>query len=361
MVGTVTNGSSTGWALTANSVAVPGYDLNPGNNQMFPWLSRVAVCYEKYHFKSLRFILVSNQSSATNGRVTMAVDYDWDDNVPTTKSQLSTYSTLAEGPVWEPELVMDCDPSLLASRGQFLYVVHPTRADPEPRTVYGGFLVIATDTPTANLSWDLYAEYAVELQSPQIDMESAYSNYDDVVTTGVSDLFPSTGSYKRHVPRVSPQSVLASQATTMPVVTPGSGGVPNLMLDTTTVAQQAFDISKQWRGVLDWCATIYATGVSPTNFLSYGALANALIYTGAGTLLGNVVTALGAKARRYGGPRVPSELASAGCDYEAHLSTTIDAIRTYFPQAKYLVPFVESSTLVAAGGSALRYLSSLTL
>jgi hypothetical protein len=64
---------------------------NPGQSAMFPWLSKKALLYEKYQFKSLEFIYKPEVSSFANlgseGKVILSFDYDASDAPPSNKMQ----------------------------------------------------------------------------------------------------------------------------------------------------------------------------------------------------------------------------------------------------------------------------------
>jgi hypothetical protein len=68
------------------------YSVNPGQATVFPWLSKKALLYEKYQFRSLEFVYkpeVSGFASlGTTGKVILSFDYDASDAPPTTKLQM---------------------------------------------------------------------------------------------------------------------------------------------------------------------------------------------------------------------------------------------------------------------------------
>jgi len=85
-VGEITSAST---GANFNSVAYP---INPGQAALFPWLSKQAAQWEKYHFNQLEFYYkpeVSQFATAgTTGKVIFMVDYDASDGPPTTKQAM---------------------------------------------------------------------------------------------------------------------------------------------------------------------------------------------------------------------------------------------------------------------------------
>lgn len=159
---TQANGVFTLFPQTGES---PGWDLAPGNATLFPWLSNIARNYEQYHFHRLCFRLISAQSAAVSGRVYMAIDYDWDDEIASNMASMMNNQSAVQGAVWS-DLTLDANVKSMHDNTQWKYTMNPVREAPEPRTTFGGFLMIAYNTSTA-CSFDLVVEYDVEFRSPQ--------------------------------------------------------------------------------------------------------------------------------------------------------------------------------------------------
>jgi hypothetical protein len=77
------------------------FAVNPGLNGVFPWLSDVANRYEKYKFRRLTF-RYRPQSSTAAGNVTLAFDFDPNDDAPATMSEATTYHDYVNSPIWAP-------------------------------------------------------------------------------------------------------------------------------------------------------------------------------------------------------------------------------------------------------------------
>lgn len=84
---------------SSSAFAVTSYSLNPGLSVIFPWLSDVANRFEKYKFSSISFRYVP-QSAALAGLVTMAFDFDPNDQAPETMAEATTYHDYISTSIW---------------------------------------------------------------------------------------------------------------------------------------------------------------------------------------------------------------------------------------------------------------------
>lgn len=173
---------NTAFQVLPPSNLTPGLDLNPGCFELFPWLAGLSRMYEKYRFTSLRFTFVPSQPSTVAGKYYAAIDYDYDDEVPTTKINMLTNHSTVQNSVWaECSLTVDC--ALMKQNMDWRYTLtSPTRVGGiEPRTVYGGFLVVATDGLSDDCSFDVWADYVVELSIERLDDVSLFATQTQAV------------------------------------------------------------------------------------------------------------------------------------------------------------------------------------
>jgi hypothetical protein len=84
----------------AGALTVVALQIQPGNVTLFQWLSQLALCFEKYVFRKLKF-LWETESPTTNGG---KVIYSWDPNVadaqPTTKQQMLVFDRKSDDAPW---------------------------------------------------------------------------------------------------------------------------------------------------------------------------------------------------------------------------------------------------------------------
>jgi len=284
-VGSFTNGGTTSFALTTISSATPGYDLNPGCSIMFPWLSNLAGSFERFRFNRLNVTVIPSQSTATAGRYYAAIDYDYDDSVAISKVQLMGNRTAAEAPVWQ-EIQLSAIPSELHRDMPAKYVSLNTRTNYiEARTAYCGFLMFATDTPVANCVFDVWVDYHVDLISPVNDTALVQDSYTGAALATTPYL--TVGASGTNVGQLP---LTLSVPGFVKIVTPGSGGVPTLAIDTGHSASYALDLAGcGGQGKLDIVSVAAATGVTPTTaFGTNKLIQDAVVYNSAGTALGNL-------------------------------------------------------------------------
>lgn len=158
--------------------------VNPGNVSCFPWLNAIASNYETYTFKRLAFRYVPLCPTSTQGRITMALDYDARDATPTTKAVLSQYQGAIATPVWQQGLYV-ADVANLTKAYKQRYVsgaTIPTNADVKTYHL-GSFILASSNTPaTATQLGELWVEYDVELQTPQIATQPISSQNNEKIT-----------------------------------------------------------------------------------------------------------------------------------------------------------------------------------
>lgn len=153
--------------MLPQSSAIPGWDINPSNFQLFPWLSAIARGFEKYRFHRLSFKFVASNPTTAQGRFYAAVDYDYNDAPATSLSTLMSNETAASGSVWN-DVTLTCNMRTMFAGAAYKYVGDTSRfAESEPRTTYGGYLMAAVSGTSSVLTWDLVVSYDVEFISPQ--------------------------------------------------------------------------------------------------------------------------------------------------------------------------------------------------
>ena len=55
------------------------FQVNPGNVNLFPWLSTISTCYERYRFHKLRYEYVPWIGTSATGAIQCSFDYDASD------------------------------------------------------------------------------------------------------------------------------------------------------------------------------------------------------------------------------------------------------------------------------------------
>lgn len=158
-----------------NIVASP---INPGNREMFPWLSGIATRFETYRFNSLRFIYEPQCGTDNEGTAMIAVDFDAVDPPPVDKLQFMTYDGAVRSPPWFAS-VYACAPYNLHKYKEY-YITNslstPTSTD--EKTYYVGNLYVATQSQSAPFTaGELYVEYECVLSTPQLNSLQQVDGY----------------------------------------------------------------------------------------------------------------------------------------------------------------------------------------
>ena len=68
--------------IPAGKIQVDEFRLNPADATAFPWLSDIALHFESYVFKKLKFELKPNLPTSTAGNMLAVMDYDAADDPP---------------------------------------------------------------------------------------------------------------------------------------------------------------------------------------------------------------------------------------------------------------------------------------
>lgn len=150
---------------------------NPGSKKTFNWLSTLAVQYEFFKFRKLKFHFVTRQSTAHVGGIIMTPDYDAADaQVPLSEQTIYNNRGTVDGPVWqELSLHVEC------SAMNRLYKSHVIMSDDrfitttqDQKTIDPCQVFVLTDDTSNNGATQygkLFVEYEVELTEPQVVTE----------------------------------------------------------------------------------------------------------------------------------------------------------------------------------------------
>ena len=164
-----------------NSAAVfsnQTYSLNPGLVQTFPWLAQVAGNYEEYTFKQLIWTFKSNvtdfvSSNGQVGTVTMAVQYNANDQPFPTKQDAMEYDGAVSGKVSEKAILcgVECDPAQNSGSAGKYCRPGPVAAGEDIKTFDLGTLnfMVSNTPPQFNNQalGELWVSYTVELRKPK--------------------------------------------------------------------------------------------------------------------------------------------------------------------------------------------------
>jgi hypothetical protein len=147
------------------SFAVTPFRINPGESATFPWLTRLALNFEKYRFISLKVSLRTQTRTTPPGAVMLAVDYDPTDSPPSQKSDMLQYQDAVRGAAWD-HVSTFATPRQLAR--ELIVSASQSSDTGDQRLEDFGNLFVATQGQTdATVISELWVEYIVELRIPQ--------------------------------------------------------------------------------------------------------------------------------------------------------------------------------------------------
>jgi len=154
---------------TSTFTILPSIPINPGNEDIFRWLSSIAMSYEFYKFKKLIFEYKPEAPTSCPGKVYLSVDYDVTDTPVATKVDLlSQFGTEGNVPWDKFNMKVDKGSSDIYNRRYTRDSPVPTGID--PRLYNLGNLMIATDnngTFASAIIGELWVDYEVEFYTPQ--------------------------------------------------------------------------------------------------------------------------------------------------------------------------------------------------
>jgi len=154
------------------------FELNPGLERTFPWLSQIAMNYGEYDFKQLIFTYRSTTTdigSSTNGQcgtVIMATNYNPSEQEFEDKNVMMEYDAAMSCKVTETMMHgVECDPSKLSgSEGKYVRN-NPVIPNQDLKTLDHGLFQLAIanapDTYANESLGELWVTYTVELRKPK--------------------------------------------------------------------------------------------------------------------------------------------------------------------------------------------------
>lgn len=155
------------------SYRVDSYAINPGQDVMFPWLSKIAANYESYQFGKLDILYETEASTNIAGTVVLTVDYDAQDDPPADKTQALSYRSTVRSPPWAKCSHRSLAEDLKKSKSNYVRVgAQPNGTDIKTYDI-GNFFAITQGCPNDQLCGELYVEYSVLLMTPVFENAAA--------------------------------------------------------------------------------------------------------------------------------------------------------------------------------------------
>lgn len=162
------NGALYNWAIT------------PTNTVLFPILSGIAKNYTRYQFKTLVFRYVSSSSTANDGNICLAFDFQAhsnDGDFPNT-GVIQSLPSSTTGPIRQPLTLVI--PKTLGPNGGPRYIAIPEGQTGDPLSYYAGQLVVACFGANKDKVGQLFVDYECILSNPKVDLEPKVAVFEAV-------------------------------------------------------------------------------------------------------------------------------------------------------------------------------------
>lgn len=161
-IGDISAGTGTPSLFNVNT-----FVINPGQQNTFQWLSRLAANYESYKFERLAFCYETEAPTTLGGTLLLAVDYDASDPAPGSKQQAMAYRSSVRSPPWNPVKFSATREDLAKFKTNYVRTgTQPSGTDIRTFDI-GNLFVISQGVGTSGATLgELYVEYAVRLMTP---------------------------------------------------------------------------------------------------------------------------------------------------------------------------------------------------
>jgi len=302
----------------------------------------MAINFERYRFNSLRFKACSAASTEMTGRIYLTVDYDWDDPLPHSKREFLGNQYTVSGPCWQ-DLTLNINPKLVHADMPWKYCRSPTRADPEPRTNFGGFILVGCDAATTSAQFDFWVEYDVTLATPQFDsVDPEFLSRPEYSTSEITKPTVPTGGYILQPPL--PLSGTNYVRDSVPNG-PSYAGVP---------LSNVVDIRKVNSGSLSVNTRLSESGVAPSAIMGkMGTAAKIRVFDATGNVLGDLTADANSGSSSGVEQRIsaedPSLLGTAGAYVSWLVTMTPSLIKLAHSAAAFVAILNYGSSPIGAG------------
>lgn len=142
--------------------SVGKFRVNAADPVTYPWLSLIAPNFEKYHFKSLKFMLKPQAPSIIPGVIMMAFDYDPSDEQPFSKADMLQYDGAVRVNSWSSQ-----EMTMKKTGALYTASMAPTASADLRLTDAANLFVATSGQSDTSLISELWVEYEVDLLIPQ--------------------------------------------------------------------------------------------------------------------------------------------------------------------------------------------------
>lgn len=158
-----------GGVVGSASFSTTNYAINPGNVFAFPWLSSLALRFEKYRFKKLKCHYRTKCSTSNPGDISLAIDYDASDLAPGSSVIMENYEDAVNTAPWMDVVLQSTKLNLNAELWYYVRDYHTLAANLDIKTYDTGKLFVGVEGNGTDILGYLYWEYEIELLTTALD------------------------------------------------------------------------------------------------------------------------------------------------------------------------------------------------
>jgi len=157
-------------------------DVTPTNQKLFPWLASIAQRFETFKFEDLVFIYEPQTSTQSLGTIMLAIDYDALDEPPVNKTQLMSYKNAVRSPAWFACVNRSAKADLQKQKNYYCQNSSSTGPEDLKTTSVGKFILAFQSESDAYSAGELYVEYRVRLETPQLQNSTMSQSFQETLT-----------------------------------------------------------------------------------------------------------------------------------------------------------------------------------
>lgn len=158
--------------IPATSGVLETFEINPGLEAFFPWLSQIAQRFETYRFNSFKVHYVTSVPTSTSGTLAICPDYDAaDDNSLATKKELMAFEDSTRG-AWWSNFTMTSTPANLRKKVTHFIRGQALASNLDIKTYDVMQLHLHKSGAVAEVGGELWVEYDITLYTPQMKHEA---------------------------------------------------------------------------------------------------------------------------------------------------------------------------------------------
>jgi len=153
--------------MTHSTAHMTRYDVNPGDDSTFPWLSTIASGYEKFQVMSMSVQYKPTCSTITNGQFMGYVEYDVEDELQADPKTVLNMFESVSGNLWSPHTLSVKSSKFNQAKSYLIrtkYTQYGTKLLYDPCSI-----MIGSDADFTGITGQIWISYKIRLLVPSTD------------------------------------------------------------------------------------------------------------------------------------------------------------------------------------------------